>query len=1463
MKEIILGGRLGKIFGRVHKLDVQTPAEAIRALCSLYVDFETEVRKGQYRIFRLNAYADVEIDEHRLHLRFGSSIGFRIDPVAAGAGSSFFKVILGGLLIGAAFLFTGGALGATLFSIGGMSITGGQLALVGGMLALSGVSQLLTPQVKTPNTEQNEGYVFDSPGNRTVEGGAVPLVFGKKVVVGSTQVAMGIFTEEYVGEDAEDDDDEDKALQSLSTVKVIDLVSAGPIGGLSNGNKSIFINDVPLMGDDGKKNFRGIKCDLKTGTAGQSAFKGIPATFAEIGLGTKITTDTPITFGITDSDADAALIKVRCPSLITYGKAKGTVIDGHVELAIDVKTSAGSFVQQGRNIVIDGHTTAAYERQRRVELPTTGGGAPWTIRVRRITPDNTESNVQNDTYLSSYTIVYDAKITYRDSAVVKTEIDARLFGNQIPKRTFELDGIIGEVPNNWNPNTRNYTGVWDGGFQDAVLDHPVWVLWYLMTNRKNGLGERIAKAQVDKWTLHTIAQYCDGLVPDASGGWEPRFVFRGVLKDRTDAVRMLDTLAACFRGMIYWSAGSVSFTQDAPQATDDIIVAPANMIKNSLTGSGSALQARHSSIMVQWQDHDNGGVPAYEVVQRDASIQTFGDRQISITAIGAATIGQAQRVGEWLLDTEDAETDTYTWEASFDHAYTRPGKIASVNDPTYAALRMGGRIVSAAGTTVIVDRLDDLPGGSPTYQLAAHLPNGSVETRNVNTIVGTTITLASGFSSNPIPDAMFSLIASNLAPRRFRVVSMKEKEDNKYEVTALFHDPTKYARVERGKQLPRQNYTAFNSGPLKPPHGLNIGEYFKTVTNGRVQPWAHMSWRPPGDDPRATGFEIQYMDADDKRYRTKNVLNTQALDVGPVPQGRFKFRVRTTGLFVDPSKWVEHQEYLKAENQEVSDILTFNISVNNQMADLVWTFDETDAAIDRVEIRYSPKTIDATWNSSTVIGQYDQAVTNATVIAKNGTYLIKAVSYGNRYSKNAKLIVYTSADLEALNVVVTSDQSLTWPGMTTFPRMPSHTLQDPQEPSNDFRYGFWAKYNTTLSLTAAAVPPLGVDIWGSFNETIANAKHGFTHTFDDIHDYQMIVLSVGIADLGGRMVEVKIFDDLGNSYTTVLNPTTGVQVSSNTIGDMVFSSFSSTYLGPSLPYWSCTINVYSAENMGNLTVEVNAHNGATSTYVGDITKGFECWNFSVFTVNQTLDILEEKYLTLAPQYGPFMTTWSTLASVSPLAGTGNYRLTGFYDFRIGTPGPIEYIVDLGYLSTAKFYAEFDYTVDDTNFYMSSWGSLEALDAMNSNAAHVKLTPQVRFATVYDTDTFVADWTDWKDLTDETYQFRFAAFRVLVETDNALITPKINSAIVTVDMEDRILHGNDINCPAGGMSINYPVPFMAVPAIAVNGQGMATGDYSQVTAKTIGDFTVRFFNAAGTGVARTFDWIAKGYGKKLT
>jgi len=389
----------------------------------------------------------------------------------------------------------------------------------------------------------------------------------------------------------------------------------------------------------------------------------------------------------------------------------------------EVRATAGIIVAQNTvaptTIIISGKTTSPYEEGHRFVLAS--NGFPWDIRVTRVTPDSTSGTLSNDLFFSRYTELIEHKLIMPDTAAIQIEADSALFGGKVAKRAYDWKGIKVQVPSNYDPITRTYTGFWDGTFKMAWTDNPAWIFYDLVTNRRYGLGAFIDATQVDKFSLYAIAQYNDGLVNDGFGNLEPRFTFNGVLTTREDAISSLQAIASTFRGMVYWSAGVLTAMQDSPKMPVKIVT-NANVIGGAFNYSGASLESRHTVALVSWNDPAEGGKRRVETVEDQSSIAKFGFRQTEVFAIGTTRKSQAHRVGKWILDSEKNETEIVQYSASFDHADVVPGDIISLLDANEAGVRFGGRVRSATLSDVTLDAPLTLISGD-TYRISIVFPS--------------------------------------------------------------------------------------------------------------------------------------------------------------------------------------------------------------------------------------------------------------------------------------------------------------------------------------------------------------------------------------------------------------------------------------------------------------------------------------------------------------------------------------------------------------------------------------------------------------------------------------------------------------------------------------------------------------------------------------------------------------------
>lgn len=455
------------------------------------------------------------------------------------------------------------------------------------------------------------------------------------------------------------------------------------------------------------------------------------------------------------------------------------------------------------NDIISGKTTSKYQRAYRIELPSPG---PWDIRVRRITADSTSSAIVNNTWWDSYTEIVDAKLTYPNSAIYALQIDSKQF-NQIPTRGYELNGIKVKVPSNYDPLTREYTGTWDGTFKTAWSDNPAWVFYDIITNDRYGLGELVPESMMDKWSLYTIAQYCDTMVPDGFGGYEPRFTCNLYLQTREAAASVISAMASVFRGIAYWSAGGVQVAQDAPKDVEQLFT-PANVVDGMFSYSGSASKTRHTVVLVSWNDPQDGYKQKIEYVEDAAGIERYGVVQTEVLAVGCTSRGQAHRFGRAIIYTELQEMEVVSFKAGLDSVYVAPGSIISIQDPTRAGKRFGGRILSYSGQTLDLDF-----SGTKTLDPRITFTRASSATYfDTNGVLRTAAANVPRFDHNPVTGESLGLL---IEEQRTNLLTYSEQFDN-----AVWS---------------KTNSTITANAAVAPDGTTTMDELFDDATNGQHQ----------------------------------------------------------------------------------------------------------------------------------------------------------------------------------------------------------------------------------------------------------------------------------------------------------------------------------------------------------------------------------------------------------------------------------------------------------------------------------------------------------------------------------------------------------------------------------------------------------------------------------------------------
>ncbi|MCC7413309.1 MAG: host specificity protein J [Gammaproteobacteria bacterium] len=963
-------------------------------------------------------------------------------------------------------------------------------------------------------------------------------------------------------------------LRSKQVARVLDLVCEGPVGGLVDGLRSVYLDGVPVMNADGSRNFTGVTARWRHGTPNQSYIPDFSAAESEHAVGLEVKAGTPVVRTITDPDVTAARVTVSVPQLTFQDPTTGDLRGTSVEIAVDVQSAGGGFVAQrltttqipiavnagtsqvtlpqattrlaagvavdfgspvgvvsctvvveyrqvgagswtlldtavisstearrvpavqqypfygltqpgwttllgtgggaaaligtgalqpvqrvfevdalpsavyevrarkaaGTGTVtlgyvalyagtytdrIDGKTMSRYQRAYRIAL---AGSPPWDVRVRRITADSTQANLVDKTYFDSYTELVDAKLRYPMSAVIGLELDATQF-RAVPQRGYEMRLLQVEVPSNYDPAKRVYTGTWDGTFQIAWSDNPAWCLRDLIINERYGLGEFIDADAVDKWALYVVAQYCDELVPDGFGGQEPRFTCNLYLQSRQEAYQVLQDMTSIFRGMMYWSAGALTAVHDAP--ADPIAqYTPANVIGGIFRYEGSARTARHTVALVGWNDPDDGYRRHVEYVEDETGIARYGIVETEVLAVGCTSRGQAHRLGKMILHAERVETETVSFRTGLDGAFVYPGAIIQTQDPARAGLRLGGRLVAATTTELTLDAAVTIETAK-FYTVSVMLPDGTLAERDVTNSPGSTsvLTLASALPQVPQVHAIWVLAISDLVPETWRVVAVIEPELGQYEITALAYDAARYAAVEQDIVLEPAPTSILSVTPPAPPGGLTVTESLYLVTVAVVGNRATLSWQASAG---ALRYRPAWRPAGGQWQRLPDT-DEMSVDVDGLQPGMHEFRVTAVNALGYESQPATRTVELRGKTAPPEAVADFTVMAIAGLAQVSWSLHpDLDVRIGgTIEIRYSTKTSGATWADGIPVASAPGAQQVMLVPLATGTYLARARDSSGFLSAATAAFVATEALVTGFTTVATSTQHATFAGTKT------------------------------------------------------------------------------------------------------------------------------------------------------------------------------------------------------------------------------------------------------------------------------------------------------------------------------------------------------------------------------------------------------------------------------------------------
>ncbi|HDT1375475.1 TPA: phage tail protein [Enterobacter hormaechei subsp. xiangfangensis] len=684
-------------------------------------------------------------------------------------------------------------------------------------------------------------------------------------------------------------------LQSVAKAKILIALGEGEFAGQLTA-KDIYLDGTALENADGSQNFSGVTWEFRAGTQAQKYIQGIPGTENEINVGTEVTSATAWTRTFTNTQLSAVRLRLKWPSLFKQ-EDDGDLVGYSVNYAIDLQTDGGTW-QTVLNTSVTGKTTSGYERSHRIDLPQ--AGSTWTIRLRKITSDANSAKIGNTMMLQSFTEVIDAKFRYPNTALLYIEFDSSQFNGSIPQISCEPRGRVIRVPDTYDPETRTYSGTWAGTFKWAWTDNPAWIFFDLVVSDRFGLGDRLTTANIDKWTLYQVAQYCDQMVPDGKGGsgTEPRYTCNVYIQERNDAYTVLRDFAAIFRGMTYWGDDQIVALANMPRDVD-FTYTHANVIDGRFTYSSSTTKNRYTNALVSWSDPDNAYSDAMEPVFEQALVARYGFNQLEITAIGCTRQSEANRKGRWGILTNNKDR-VVTFNVGEDGNIPQPGYVIAVADRNLSGRDLGGRISAVNGRVLTLDRA---PDASADDRMIVNLPSGVSQSRTIQSITGNKVTVTTAYSETPVSEAVWVIESDELYAQQYRVITVTDNNDGTFTIVGANHDPDKFDRIDTGAIIDQRPVSVIPPGNQSPPANIVISSFSVVQQNISVETM-RVSW---DQAQNAIAYEAQWR-RNDGNWVNVPRSSTTSFDVPGIYAGRYLVRVRAINAAEISSGWGYSEE---------------------------------------------------------------------------------------------------------------------------------------------------------------------------------------------------------------------------------------------------------------------------------------------------------------------------------------------------------------------------------------------------------------------------------------------------------------------------------------------------------------------------------------------------------------------------
>lgn len=686
----------------------------------------------------------------------------------------------------------------------------------------------------------------------------------------------------------------DDTVNSRAMAAILDLLGEGVIGGLVNGARSIFIDDLPIVNEDGSSNFSGITWDFRDGSQDQTPMSGFDFVETPKSVNIQLKKTHYVTVSIDNDEADRVRVIMKFPSLRSIDKKTGDTNGTTVEYKFQIANGDSTFVdvvaegEKSVGIKLTAKKTGVYYRSYELKLPKPGRA--YKVRVVRITDDNSSQYLYNDTWVDSIGEIVDTPMNYPNSVLVGLKVNSEQFGSTMPSRSYLVRGLKIRVPSNYNESSNTYAGVWDGTFKLLSSSNPAWILFDLLTNARYGLGQYVSESMIDLGQLYQIGRYCDEEVDDGFGGKEKRFAINTQITSRQDAYRLIQDIAGAFRGMVFWAGGMVNIMQDSP--SDPVMMFTNSNVKDGLFAyKGSARKDRPSVALVTYNNKEDGYKQNIEYVEDQDAMRRYGERKTEVVAFGCTSRGQAHRVGLWLLYTARMESDVITFTAGLDASFLMPGETVLIQNKYRAGKRNSGRIVAFTKNSVTLDAPVSLAKGGCFIRILNQ--EGKIVERDVletgENITKVTFSKALSSAETPVLNGVWTITEPDLEPMRVRIVNIAQGETSgSFDITAVENNPSKYEAIDNGATLIPQNTTVLDPTYSKP-ENLQITEGTYLSSPGNLSVKLTATWE--GKSPE---YWISWRRSDENNvsnWQSARVTEEQYEIVNVAEHGQYDFQL--------------------------------------------------------------------------------------------------------------------------------------------------------------------------------------------------------------------------------------------------------------------------------------------------------------------------------------------------------------------------------------------------------------------------------------------------------------------------------------------------------------------------------------------------------------------------------------------